>query len=196
MTKVAKIGIAVVVILIIAGVLFWQDRKKRAEYEAQLSATEVSAISTEHIETVLKSSNFAQANFGGTTFVEFEKLGEEKSGPRTTVYVWLYAQEFYEKEGRLEKGTGVSLPLAMYFNNAELVALVAPRDGSLYTEDIQKLFPDSIKQQPLFTDIAAQNEVSNRHQSSLEQKARAQYGSSLRAPEDVEQEATSTEPVL
>jgi hypothetical protein len=144
----------------------------------------------------LKSSNFAQANFGGTTFVEFEKLGEEKSGPRTTVYVWLYAQEFYEKEGRLEKGTGVSLPLAMYFNNAELVALVAPRDGSLYTEDIQKLFPDSIKQQPLFTDIAAQNEVSNRHQSSLEQKARAQYGSSLRAPEDVEQEATSTEPVL
>ena len=57
-------------------------------------------------------------------FYSYQKLGEEVSGSRTTVYLWLEAQEYYPKEAKLLKGNGASLPIALIFKDHNLIAVL------------------------------------------------------------------------
>jgi hypothetical protein len=59
-------------------------------------------------------------------------------------------QEYYKKNGKLEIGTGWSVPLILNIEriSAQIVVKnhIAPRDGELYVKDIQNQYPKKIQQ--------------------------------------------------
>jgi hypothetical protein len=176
------IGSIVVFIALIVGVILFSNKREMAEYSVNTEVSSTSnSISDTVIITTLEKSNFVVPEFGGKVFFAFEKLGEDKIDGRATEYIWLYALEYYEKDGRLQKGTGRSLPLALYFENGSPIALNAPRDGSLYRDDIQKIFPEGVLQLPVFVDTAAHDALVERLRVVTDQDAMLHYGPTLRA---------------
>lgn len=152
------------------------------------SGTQTSLISDTTIQTYLATMNFAQPNYGGKSFIAFERLGENVSGSQAIEYVWAAFQEYYVKNNQLEKGTGISIPLALFFSDGKPVTFNAPRNGSPYYVDVQKYFPDSIKQQDVFIDTAKHNELVR----NLEQQTQIQAGRFFNIQSTQPQESTST----
>ena len=78
-----------------------------------------------------------------------ENLSEKQSFP---LYFWSYCMEYTVKGGHLEVLSGSSLPVKInYPNELSLVdfnrfSYEVPRDGSLYSEDIKKIFPTEVQQ--------------------------------------------------
>ena len=116
------------------------------------------SISDAQIQSYLEQSNIALPHFNGAVFVTFQKLGEDVSTTQAREYVWLMTQEFYMKEGKLQKGISISTPAALYFDHQTPAAINMPRGGELYASDIQTIFPISVQQMPIFTDITVRNE--------------------------------------
>lgn len=170
--KIIILGIFLIVIILI-GLFIFKDRKERALYEAELVPSRPIEITDTKIVEAIEQSNFIKPGFGGKTFFAYEKLGIEKSNSRTNVYVWLYAQEYYEKNNQLLKGTGVSLPVVLYFNNDTLSAINAPRAGSLYHDDIQNIFPDFIKSNAVFWDTEERDAIIQQLQKDVNTQATA-----------------------
>jgi hypothetical protein len=181
----ARFILIIIILLIIigAGWLFISDKRRQALYNAEITPTHIESISDVMIGEALNNSNFANTHFGGQVFLAYQKLGEETSGAHATEYVWLVSQEFYVKNGKLLKGSGVSLPLALFYDNGNLVAVNAPRDGSNYTKDVQSIFPDSIKQLPIFTDVARHDEIVSGLEQQVQTKAHSQFGSLIQTTE-------------
>ncbi|UFH46621.1 hypothetical protein LNP27_00935 [Flavobacterium galactosidilyticum] len=91
------------------------------------------------------SAEIIKPAFGGKIFGDLIVLQRNPS----EVYVWTTLQEFYG-ENNVEKGTGTSLPLKINLNGNpitedKIVNIEKPRDGSLYGEDINKMFPEIVR---------------------------------------------------
>ncbi len=180
------------IVLIIIVVTIIRDKAQQRVYETEIAAMANSPVTDALIKTSLESSNFAQANFGGKMFLAYEKLGQDMTGPKTTVYVWLVTQEYYQKDGLLKEGSGTSLPVALYFENTKLIAVVAPRDGSAYALDIQKIFPDRIKTMPIFLAQDSSGEIIERLVQKNLDDARNHFGTTVPALPHTPPSATST----
>jgi len=90
------------------------------------------------------------AAFGGKPFCGYRLLDVEDHGSRVTEYVNAICQEFYLKgNGRLEKGTGVALPLALTIargdDGFEVLSHQEPRDGNEFKPDVEKIFPQRVQ---------------------------------------------------
>ena len=113
------------------------------------------------IETYLNEEVMAP-NFGGNIFSAHEVLQTDKY--QEEIYVWALIMECFSTDDGLEKGTGMSVPMVLYFDQAEgdeikVINHTIPRDGSYYQEDIKKLFPRNI-QSKIF-------DYSSRHMNKL-----------------------------
>ncbi|MCC2630212.1 MAG: hypothetical protein K0S38_21 [Candidatus Paceibacter sp.] len=197
MTKARLIfGIIAVIIIGVIAWLYVSSRQYTAP-DSSIDQQSTQKVSDEAIKDYLMQSNFTQPNFGGKTFIAFERLGDEKTNAREIVYIWLVAQEYFSKDGNIEKGSGISLPVALYFENGEPITLNVPRDGSNYTIDIQKIFPSNVKDQPIFTNIAAQNEIVGKLTHSVALQAQSELGLQLDTPPvatDQDEEIATTTP--
>jgi len=89
-------------------------------------------------------------NFGGKVFSAYKLLGRETG----KLYIWAIIQEYYKKDGILETGTGWSVPLVLNLaesgGNEKISSHISPRDGSLYSKDIEKLFPRNLQKTVLY----------------------------------------------
>lgn len=86
--------------------------------------------------------------FGGKTYAAYEVLGTEAQANTEQLYLWVLCQEFYQKNGKLEQGTGSSSPVRLTIARSpqefNILSHQQPRSGALYTEDLQKIFPERI----------------------------------------------------
>ncbi len=87
------------------------------------------------------SQNVGSAGFGGQVFSAFQVLGSDASH----LYVWALSQEYYPKDGMLEMGSGVSVPVVLKLElvdgQEKIVGFVLPVDGEGYGASIKVSFP-------------------------------------------------------
>ncbi len=113
--------------------------KKSENSENQISENEKTVLLKKISAEIIKPA------FGGKIFGDLIVLQRNPS----EVYVWTTLQEFYG-ENNVEKGTGTSVPLKINLNGNpitedKIVNIEKPGDGSLYGEDINKLFPETVR---------------------------------------------------
>jgi hypothetical protein len=117
--------------------------------------------------------NVLNPEFGGKVFSTC-KIFSSKSDK---IFIWAYMQEFYKKDGKIEPGTGWSVPLVLNIEkingNATIKSHNAPRDGELYSEDTKKLFPNEL--QRIIFDFQASQEIRELEKKSHE-RAKNYYG--------------------
>ena len=106
------------------------------------------------VKTYLEE-NIWKLNRGGKAFCAYEILGE-KGGLDIHQYLWVLCEEYYLENSKLKLGGGTSLPVAITLrkeNNVyEVISHEVPGAGSLYGEDIERIFPKYI-QNKIFSNI-------------------------------------------
>src|SRR5204862_7176469 len=90
------------------------------------------------------------ASFGGKKFCGYKLLGVEETDKSISEYVDVLCQEFYLKGNRkLEKGTGISLPVALVLAKSDgsfdVIKHQTPRDGDAFMPDIEAIFPRKVQ---------------------------------------------------
>ncbi|MDD4625444.1 MAG: hypothetical protein PHC82_03925 [Candidatus Pacebacteria bacterium] len=103
---------------------------------------------------------------GSYNFCTIKNLDPEKE--LFPLYIWAHCGEYVMAEGELENLSGSSGPLKIDYPNElsyydlQKFSYEAPRDGSYYSEDIKKIFPEKLWDK-IFnfnrTDIIKQNEA-------------------------------------
>jgi len=88
-----------------------------------------------------------QPYFDGKVFSSYKVFKKEGN----YLYIWAYMQEFYKKEGKIETGSGWSVPMVIFFDETptevRIKNLFTPKDGDMYTKGIHSHFPEEIQKQ-------------------------------------------------
>ena len=117
------------------------------QYQESVDSISITVSDKQIIETYLNEEVMAP-NFGGNVFSAHDILQADRH--KEEIYIWALIMEFYNTGAGLEKGTGMSLPMILQFDQVEgdeirIINHTVPRDGSFYQEDIEKLFPENIQ---------------------------------------------------
>lgn len=77
--------------------------------------------------------------------LDWQVMGSKKNGKETTLYLWVFYQEYSAERGQLQKENGCHIPtvITMTKENGHYkpVEYWQPRDGSYYVSDIKSKFP-------------------------------------------------------
>lgn len=103
------------------------------------------------------AEQIGSAYMGGRVFCAYELMDwvHDEHQQQTTLYLWVLCQEYLAVGDTLEKGTGVSVPVALYVSQTGdgwQMAHRLPGDGTQYGQDVRILFP-----QHLWGEILAEN---------------------------------------
>jgi len=92
------------------------------------------------------SVNLINPAFGGEIFTAFEILDTDKKNGK--IFLWAFINEYIKKGEVIKEGSGMSVPLVLHVSKdhepLKVLSHLIPRDGSYYSEDIIKLFPENI----------------------------------------------------
>ena len=106
-------------------------------------------------------ANLFDPAFGGRVFCAADLLYSDQQGSAIKAYVWVLCIEYYEANQTMLAGTAVSEPLLVYmieFEGSTLASGYAkPRDGSLFAEDIERMFPAEAVECMCLEDILCKN---------------------------------------
>ena len=83
---------------------------------------------------------------GGTVACAYTVLAQDDSA----AYLWVRCEE-RTQDG--DRGSGLSLPVVLALDGAGIVAVRCPRDGDLFADDVEAMFPRAAVQQ-IFADAA------------------------------------------
>ena len=111
-------------------------------------------VSEALIEEQLKAylPKIGQPAYNGQVFCAHHLYGfdEDKENNLVKTYVWAYCEEYYQENGQLKMGFGVSEPVlvTMELKDGALVAksYKEPGNGSLYAFSIKEMFPEKYTQ--------------------------------------------------
>jgi len=127
-------------ILIITTIFFIIFSCKKSENSKNhISANEKTILLKKINEKIIKPA------FGGKMFGDLIVLQRNPS----EIYVWATLQEYYGEKSA-KKGTGTSLPLKINLKGNpitedKIANIEKPRDGSLYGEDLTRIFPENVR---------------------------------------------------
>ena len=113
--------------------------------------------------------NIGVAGFGGKVFCAYETLtSQENEAGGAEEYLWTLCQEYYKVGQDLMKGTGVSVPVAIFLkrkgDNYQIASFFLPGDGEDYAKGIQGVFPPEIWPLIFPTDQVGRNSYNQRAQ--------------------------------
>lgn len=95
--------------------------------------------------------NISKVGFGGKAFCAYKTLDVDKENSNVSEYVVAVCQEYFLQDGVLKKGTGYSVPVAIYikYQNGgySVIDYKVPRDGSMYSYDVEHIFPQKTHEQ-------------------------------------------------
>jgi hypothetical protein len=108
----------------------------------------------EGITTSYLNQKIGIASFGGQKFCGYKLLDVEETDKGISEYVDVLCQEFYLKgNGKLAKGTGISLPVALILAKSngsfDVIKHQTPRDGDQFVPDIEAMFPRKVQSEIL-----------------------------------------------
>ena len=89
---------------------------------------------------------------GKKSFVSFRSylLEEEKKDSTYNVYAWVMYGRYYEENNELKQDAASSAPYKFHVENIndefKTISSRTPRDGSYYKEDMENIFPKSVRE--------------------------------------------------
>ncbi len=99
--------------------------------------------------------NIISPSSGGKVFCAYDWLGSDTKNDKTYVYAWVVCSEYYLTEGKIEEGTGTSLPVVLVTvksnSGYQINELKKPNDGTYYAQSIKNIFPKRIREKILNT---------------------------------------------
>jgi len=153
MTRNKKIVILgmVVIILLMGFFLIWNPFFGFYGVEVPININE---SEKENIKIYLEE-NIWKPNRGGKTFCAYEILGEESGLDIHQYYLWALCKEYYLENSKLREAGGTSLPVAITLqresNTYKVIGHEVPRNGSFYKEEIERIFPENIRRNKMFS---------------------------------------------
>lgn len=100
----------------------------------------------ESIEKYLEQNLTTLSRDDGEIQSAFEVFGSDFT--KGEIYIWATALEFYN--GGSQSTSGVSVPVVIKVNQEDhqlqVIGHSIPRDGNLYSRDLNKLFPEHIRE--------------------------------------------------
>jgi hypothetical protein len=126
-----------------------------------------------YLENTLESPGF-----GGKMFCTYELYGKEPKGQRQLFYLWAFCMEYYVKQGFLQEGAGVSMPVALVSlpsRHGDLIEThFQPVDGEDYGNSIRAIFPPKYHK-AIFAEGGDFNRRAETLQRAARQNARIYY---------------------
>lgn len=111
-------------------------------------------------------------NFGGKVFCDYMIIDSEKEDDIIKIYINLYAQEYYKKNGELQLGTGEITPAVLTIkednDNYECINCDIPQE--IETKESIKDFPKKIQKEYLHA-----GSFSGQSETTAEEKARKYF---------------------
>lgn len=155
MKKIVTIIISIIIILIISlGTLYIIDKNRMKNNKPVVFSTwgynyappvksNEDGINKAIKEYILSRNNNENCFMSMKTY-----LIDEKNESKIIVYAWVLEECISKEDGELVKGSGSSGPykftLTKDNNNYSVVNHKMPRDGSLYSKDMKKIFPKEV----------------------------------------------------
>ena len=128
------------------------------------------------------AENIGVAGFGGNVFCAYDLMGMNLQAEKPSLYLWALCQEYYIIDQDLDKGSGISVPVAIYLQKSGdgyiISAHELPVDGEGYGPSIWRLFPENLWPQifPNQDDnYAAYNQRAERLDNATEQAAKIHF---------------------
>jgi hypothetical protein len=126
-----------------------------------------------YLENTLESPGF-----GGKMFCTYELYGKEMKGDKQHLYLWTFCMEYYAKQGFLQEGAGVSMPVVLVSLpscHGDLIEThFKPVDGEDYGNSIRAIFPPQYHK-AIFAWGEAYNKRAETLQRAARQNARTYY---------------------
>ena len=113
-------------------------------------------------------------------FFDYKGFGISQKDNIKYAYMWILNESYYVENGKLEIGSGSSMPYKIKFENDKVVTIENPRDGGYYTSSVKDMFPDDIE-----------NKILQFHLDNVNIKSKVnEHYSYLNSPDYVPTEAT------
>ena len=97
------------------------------------------------IDCQIAEHNQTEHSVGNACVLDWQVLGKEKKGNKTTVYLWVLYEEYTQENGQLKLESGSHLPTVITAEKKDgqyfPVEYWTPRDGAYYEQDIREKFP-------------------------------------------------------
>jgi len=91
-------------------------------------------------------NNIVSPSFCGKVFCAYDLFGSEIKDNKIYVYLWTLCMEYCLKDGKLIKGSGVSMPVVLIASQIQqgykITEHKEPMNGSFYAKSIKELFPE------------------------------------------------------
>jgi hypothetical protein len=120
------------------------------------------------------------SSFGGKVFCAYEILDSDQSASNPAIYLWALCEEYYMVGETINKGTGISVPVALYLNKAGDVVEISshrlPGNGNRYGRDIQAIFPANTWDSIFGKDGKTYNHRAQTLESEVKENAVNYYG--------------------
>ncbi len=84
-------------------------------------------------------------NFGGDVWVDYYEFGRQEK----EIFLWVYAVEYFSRDGELEMGSGFSGPMALTIKDDSIQKHWQPREGENYSSSIKNKFPSKYQEDVL-----------------------------------------------
>jgi hypothetical protein len=122
------------------------------------------------------SAKVASTGFGGKAYCTYEILAAEAKGNNThKLYLWVLCQEYYRNGQGLQQGTGSSFPTVLTLPEPAIdpskIRHQRPRDGAFYLEDMQAIFPESVRRRLASESTTVHNQRVKRLQQETQNDA-------------------------
>lgn len=114
------------------------------------------------------------ASPGGHMYCAYQLLG--KAEP--SVYLWVVCEEHETTHHALRSGVSGPVALTIDPTAPRILAVRQPRDGGLYRDDIETIFPSSVLPQ-IFADVSVTNKRVHALEDAISKQERAASGAAL-----------------
>jgi hypothetical protein len=135
-------------------------------------------VSPDEISAYL-AGKIGSASFGGRVFCAHQLLGSDADH----LYLLALCEEYYPKDGMLELGTGISVPVVLVLGHSDgrdsITGHVLPVDGEGYGSSIKANFPENTWRfifSSTTEDIVSYNALTASFEQEVCQQAQAVYG--------------------
>jgi hypothetical protein len=166
--------IAILVVSSLASSLFASSCSLVSSFGQPAASEDLAIVAAQYLE-----AHLFEPSFGGQVFCATEMLHVDQQGTAIKAYVWAMCIEYYEDNQILQAGSAASEPLLVYMIEYEGSTLATgfaePRGGSLFAEDIKRIFPDGALAKMCLEDIDCKNARRQRLEAGIEEQVKRAY---------------------
>lgn len=143
-----KFLILLIVAIILLIELVWYFKLNRGSYITDYEWLYDEAI--QYIEDEIRTESNYENQEDFQVFTDYKGFGIQENDTKKYAYMWILEEEYYVENGKLQTGSGSSMPYKFTFENNQVIDYEIPKDGSYYVSSIKKMFPRGVASKILY----------------------------------------------